>query len=63
MLWMEISTLEYTFTLLIIINLLIGNRGGAVAQPVEPATPGEEVPGSIPAMAARSLLWVGVSMI
>ena len=30
--------------------------GGAVAQSVERATPGEEVPGSIPAVAARSLL-------
>ena len=36
--------------------------GGAVAQSVERATPGEEVPGSIPASAARSLLagWVSV---
>ena len=35
---------------------------GAVAQSVERATPGEEVPGSIPAVAARSLLvgWVSV---
>ena len=31
-------------------------EGGAVAQSVERATPGEEVPGSIPAAAARSLL-------
>ena len=30
--------------------------GGAVAQSVESATPGEEVLGSIPAAAARSLL-------
>ena len=30
--------------------------GGAVAQSVERATPGQEVPGSIPAVAARSLL-------
>ena len=30
--------------------------GGAVAQAVECATPGEEVAGSIPAVAARSLL-------
>ena len=29
---------------------------GAVAQSVERATPGEEVPSSIPAVAARSLL-------
>ena len=34
--------------------------GGAVAQSVESATPGEAVPGSIPAVAARSLL-VGTS--
>ena len=31
-------------------------NGGAVAQSVECATPGEEVKGSIPAVAARSLL-------
>ena len=37
--------------------------GGAVAQSVERATPGQEVPGLIPALAARSLLvWVGVSI-
>ena len=30
--------------------------GGAVAQSVERSTPGEEVPGSIPAVAGRSLL-------
>ena len=30
--------------------------GGAVAQSVESATPGEEVPGSISAVAARLLL-------
>ena len=30
--------------------------GGGVAQSVERSTPGEEVPGSIPAVAARSLL-------
>ena len=37
-------------------------NGGAVAQSVERATPGEEVPGSIPAMAARSLLVGSVSV-
>ena len=36
--------------------------GGAVAQSVERATPGEEVPGSIPAVAARSLLVGPVSV-
>ena len=30
--------------------------GGRVAQSVERATPGEEVPGSIPAVTGRSLL-------
>ena len=30
--------------------------GGAVAQSVERPTPGEEVPGSIPVVAVRSLL-------
>ena len=36
--------------------------GGAVAQSVERATPGEEVPGSILAVAARSLLVGSVSV-
>ena len=37
--------------------------GGAVAQSVECATPGEEVSGSIPAVSACSLSgWVGVSI-
>ena len=36
--------------------------GGAVAQSVERATPGEEVPGSITAVAARSLLVGSVSV-
>ena len=36
--------------------------GGAVAQSVERATPGGEVPGSIPAVAARSLLVGSVSV-
>ena len=35
---------------------------GAVAQSVQRATPGEEVPGSIPAVAARSLLVGSVSV-
>ena len=36
--------------------------GGAVAQSVEHATSVEEVPGSIPAVAARSLLVGSVSV-
>ena len=36
--------------------------GGAVAQSVERATPGEEVPGSIPAVVVRSLLVGSVSV-
>ena len=36
--------------------------GGGVAQSVERATPGEEVPGSIAAVAARSLLVGSVSV-
>ena len=40
----------------------IWSIGGAVAQSVERATPGEEVPGSIPAVAARSLLVGSVSV-
>ena len=40
----------------------MGGGGGAVAQSVERATPGEEVPGSIPAVAARSLLVGSVSV-
>ena len=39
-----------------------GGGGGAVAQSVERATPGEEVPGSIPAVAARSLQVGSVSV-
>ena len=39
----------------LLILLHVGS-GGAVAQSVERVTPGEEVPGSIPAVAARSLL-------
>ena len=38
------------------------HEGGAVAQSVERATPGEEVPVSIPAVAARSLLVESVSV-
>ena len=37
-------------------------EGGAVAQSAERSTPGEEVPGSIPAVAARSLLVGSVSV-
>ena len=37
-------------------------KGGAVAQKVERATRDEEVPGSIPAVAARSLLVGSVSV-
>ena len=36
--------------------------GGTVAQSAERATPVEEVPGSIPAVAARSLLVGSVSV-
>ena len=42
--------------------LFIECQGGAVAQSVERATPGEEVPGSIPAVAARFLLVGSVSV-
>ena len=37
--------------------------GGAAAQLVERATPGEEVPGSIPTVATRSLLVGSVSVL
>ena len=36
--------------------------GGGVAQSVERSTPGEEVPGSIPAVTVRSLLAGSVSV-
>ena len=39
-----------------------GGGGGAVDQSVERATPGEEVPGSIPPVAAHSLLAGSVSV-
>ena len=38
------------------------NMGGAVAQSVERVTPSQEVPGSIPAVTARSLLVGSVSV-
>ena len=41
---------------------LSGGGGGGVAQSVERATPGEKVPGSITAAAARSLLVGSVSV-
>ena len=37
-------------------RLTLRSQGGAVAQTVERTTPGEEIPGSIPAVAAHSLL-------
>ena len=40
----------------------ICNLGGEVAQSVERATRGEEVPGSIAALAARSLLVASLSV-
>ena len=39
-----------------------GGGGGAVAQSLEHATPGEQVLGLIPAVAARSLLVGSVSV-
>ena len=39
-----------------------GGGRGSVAQSVECATPGKEVPGSIPAVAARFLLVASVSV-
>ena len=46
------------------ISNYVSTTGGgvAVAQSVERATPGEEVPGLIPAVAARSLLVGSVSV-
>ena len=45
-----------------ILFLTYSMLGGAVAQSVERATPVEEVPGLIPAVAARSLLVGSVSV-
>ena len=42
--------------------LTLGGGGAAVAQSVERATPDQEVPGSIPAVDARSLLVGSVSV-
>ena len=42
--------------------LLGGGGGGGGSSAVERATPGEEVPGSIPAVAARSLQVGSVSV-
>ena len=47
---------------LLIFAFLYSCAAGAVAQSVERATPGEEVLGSIPAVAARSLLAGSVSV-
>ena len=45
------------------IYILVRGGGGAVAQSVERSTPGEEIPGSIPAVAAPLPTgWVGVSI-
>ena len=46
---------------LVCFSICRGGGGGAIAQSVERATPGEEVPGSIPA-AARSLMVGSVSV-
>ena len=43
-------------------NILVGGGRRSVAQSVERANPGEEVLGSIPAVAARSLLVGSVSV-
>ena len=43
------------------LSCVLESLGSAVAQSVERATPGEEVPGSIPVVAARSLLVGSVS--
>ena len=44
------------------VSLPLLRSEGAVAQSIERATPGEEVLGSIPAVAARSLLVGSVSV-
>ena len=51
---------EDTFNFLFISESPMG--GGAVAQSIERATPGKEVPSSIPVVAARSLLVGSVSV-
>ena len=51
-----------SFHLFMFCLFICRNPGGAVVQSVERATPGEEVPGSIPAVAARSLLVGSVSV-
>ena len=43
------------------VSATVTGGGGGVAQSVEHMTPGEEVPGSIPALVARSLLVGSVS--
>ena len=50
---------DFLFTTIVIVSAW---AGGAVAQSVEHATPGEEIPGSIPVVAARSLLFGSVSV-
>ena len=47
---------------IVLVHVSYAHQGGAVAQSVERPTPGEEVQGSIPAVAARSLLVGSVSV-
>ena len=68
LIWGSLNTLIYVCVCVCVcmnstwIIICLPIWGGAVAQSVEPATPGQEVPGSIPAVAARSLLVVSVSV-
>ena len=45
-----------------VLSLVTNGKGGAIAQSMERATPGEEVPSSIPAVAACSPLVGSVSV-
>ena len=56
------STPPHTVTAVCFLPRLKKRGGGGVAEPVERTTPGEEHPGTIPAVAARSLLVVLVSV-
>ena len=59
---MKSILIHFTFLPLVCLCQASQPMGGAVAQSVERATPGEEIPGSIPAVAARSLLVGSVSV-
>ena len=60
--WLSILSLDRLICFCNLSPSLLFCPGGRGSSAVERATPGEEVPGSIPAVAARSLLVGSVSV-